>query len=298
MEKFKRVSTYMIFVFPALAIYLAVIAFPIISSVGLSFTDYNIYKNLAIWTGLANYIKIFKDPVFWFSMRNNFFVIFVSVCSQMPLGCVLAYLIYRRLVKRSVFFQAMVFLPTVISTIIIGILWSKMFSPIGVVPRIIQAITNNPSYTMTIMNSKNLAMIPIGFVLLWVYTGTYLIIFLANLQNIDPNIIEAAQIDGATDGQIFRKIIVPQLYGVLVLTSILAISGSLRSFDLIFAMTGGGPAYYTNLLSIYMYNQSFIFHNYGVGSAVSTVMVILSIVLVILIRLARRKIDFMEASTV
>jgi ABC-type sugar transport system permease subunit len=285
----------MIFVLPALAIYLAVIAFPIISSVGLSFTNYNIYKNLAIWTGLANYIKIFKDPVFWFSMKNNFFVIFVSVFGQIPLGFTLAYLIYRRLVKRGGFFQAMVFLPTVISTIIIGILWSKMFSPIGVVPRIIQAITNNPDYSMTIMNSKNLAMIPIGFVLLWMYTGTYLIIFLANLQSIDPNIIEAAQIDGATDGQIFRKIIIPQLYGVLVLTSILAISGSLRSFDLIFAMTGGGPAYYTNLLSIYMYNQSFIFHNYGVGSAVSTVMVILSIVLVILIRLARRKIDIMEA---
>jgi multiple sugar transport system permease protein/raffinose/stachyose/melibiose transport system permease protein len=228
-------------------------------------------------------------------MKNNFFVIFVSVFGQIPLGFTLAYLIYRRLVKRGGFFQAMVFLPTVISTIIIGILWSKMFSPIGVVPRIIQAITNNPDYSMTIMNSKNLAMIPIGFVLLWVYTGTYLIIFLANLQNIDPNIIEAAQIDGATDGQIFRKIIIPQLYGVLVLTSILAISGSLKSFDLIFTMTGGGPAYYTNLLSIYMYNQSFIFHNYGIGSAVSTVMVILSIILVILIRLARRKIDIMEA---
>jgi len=285
----------MIFVLPALAVYLAVIAFPIISSVGLSFTDYNIYKNLAIWTGLANYIKIFKDPVFWFSMRNNFIVIFVSVFGQIPLGFGLAYLIYRKLVKRSGFFQAMVFLPMVISTIIIGILWSKMFSPIGVIPKIIQSITNNPDYSMTIMNSKQLAMIPIGFVLLWVYTGTYLIIFLANLQNIDPNIIEAAQIDGATDGQIFIKIIVPQLYGVIVLTSILAISGSLRSFDLLFAMTGGGPAYYTNLLAIYMYQKAFIFYDYGVGSAVSTVMVILSIVLVILVRFVRRKVEAVEA---
>jgi len=295
MGKFRRVSTYMIFILPALAVYLAVIAFPIISSVGLSFTDFNIYKNIAMWTGLANYIKIFRDPVFWFSMRNNFIVIFVSVFGQIPLGFGLAYLIYRKLVKRSGFFQAMVFLPTVISTIIIGILWSKMFSPIGVVPRIIQAITNNPDYSMTIMNSKQLAMIPIGFVLLWVYTGTYLIIFLANLQNIDPNIIEAAQIDGATDGQIFIKIIVPQLYGVIVLTSILAISGSLRSFDLLFAMTGGGPAYYTNLLAIYMYQKAFIFYDYGVGSAVSTVMVILSIVLVILVRFVRRKVEAMEA---
>jgi len=295
MEKFKRVSTYMAFVLPALSVYLAIIAFPIISSVGLSFTDFNIYKNLATWTGLANYIKIFKDPVFWFSMRNNFIVIFVSVFGQIPLGFGLAYLIYRKLVKRSGFFQAMVFLPTVISTIIIGILWSKMFSPIGVVPKIIQSITNNPNYSMTIMNNKQLAMIPIGFVLLWVYTGTYLIIFLANLQNIDPNIIEAAQIDGATDGQIFIKIIVPQLYGVIVLTSILAISGSLKSFDLLFAMTGGGPAYYTNLLALYMYQKSFIFYDYGVGSAVSTVMVFLSIILVILIRFVRRKVETMEA---
>jgi len=295
MEKFKRVSIYMAFVLPALSVYLAIIAFPIISSVGLSFTDFNIYKNLAIWTGLANYIKIFKDPVFWFSMRNNLIVIFVSVFGQIPLGFGLAYLIYRKLVKRSGFFQAMVFLPTVISTIIIGILWSKMFSPIGVVPNIIQSITNNPNYSMTIMNSKQLAMIPIGFVLLWVYTGTYLIIFLANLQNIDPNIIEAAQIDGATDGQIFIKIIVPQLYGVIVLTSILAISGSLKSFDLLFAMTGGGPAYYTNLLALYMYQKSFIFYDYGVGSAVSTVMVFLSIVLVTLIRFVRRKVETMEA---
>ncbi|RLC36821.1 MAG: sugar ABC transporter permease [Candidatus Nealsonbacteria bacterium] len=295
MGKFKKVLIYIAFVLPALSVYLAIIAFPIISSVGLSFTDYNIYKNTAIWTGLANYMKIFKDPVFWFSMRNNFFVIFVSVFGQIPLGFVLAYLIYRKLVKRSGFFQAMVFLPTVISTIIIGILWGKMFSPIGVVPRIIQVITNNPNYSITIMNSKQLAMIPIGFVLLWMYTGTYLIIFLANLQNIDPNIIEAAQIDGASEGQIFRRIIVPQLYGVVALTSILAISGSLRSFDLIFAMTGGGPAYYTNLLSIYMYNYSFINYNYGVGSAVSTVMVVLSIILVVIIRLARRKVDVMEA---
>ena len=294
MGKFKRILTYAIFVFPALAVYLGIIAFPVISSLGLSLTDYNIYKNLAVWVGLANYIKIFRDPVFWFSMKNNFIIIFVSIFGQIPLGFILAYLIYRKLVKRTGFFQAMVFLPTVISTIIIGILWGKIFSPVGLYPRIIQAITKNPNYTLTIMNSKYLSMVPIGFVLLWLYTGTYLIIFLANLQNIDPNIIEAAQMDGATDWQIFRRIVVPQFYGVLVLTSILAIGGSLRSFDLVFAMTGGGPAYYTNLLSIYMYNFSFINYNYGVGSAVSTVMVMLSIALIIIIRFIRRKIDIME----
>jgi len=293
-EKFKKILIYLAFILPALGVYLAIIAFPIMSSIGLSFTEYNIYRNTAVWTGLANYIRIFKDPVFWFSMRNNFIVIFVSVFGQLPLAFTLAYLIYRKLIKRSGFFQSMVFLPTIISTVVIGILWSKIFSPIGLFPRIVQAITNNPDYIMTIMLRKSLAMVPIGFVILWFYTGMYVIIFLANLQNIDPNIIEAAQIDGATESQILTKIIVPQLYGVLVITMILAISGSFRSFDLIYAMTEGGPAYYTSLLAIYMYKQSFKYFNYGVGSAVSTVMVILSIILVIMIRLVRRKIDIME----
>src|SRR4030042_3334212 len=167
MGKFKRILTYAIFVFPALAVYLGIIAFPVISSLGLSLTDYNIYKNLAVLVGLANYIKIFRDPVFWFSMKNNFIIIFVSIFGQIPLGFILAYLIYRKLVKRTGFFQAMVFLPTVISTIIIGILWGKIFSPVGLYPRIIQAITKNPNYALTIMNSKYLSMVPIGFVLLW-----------------------------------------------------------------------------------------------------------------------------------
>jgi len=294
MKKLKRVWIYIAFVMPALFIYLAVIAFPVISSVSLSFTKYNIYKNRVTWIGFSNYIKIFEDPIFWFSLRNNFFIIFVSVFGQIVLGFILAYIIYRKLIKHENIFQAMVFLPSVISIVIVGVLWAKLFSPIGIIPKIIQGITKNPDYVMSIMTNKNLAILPIGFVLLWMYTGTYLIIFLANLQNINPNVIEAAQIDGATNSQILTKIILPQLYGVIVLTIILAISGSLKSFDLIFAMTGGGPAYYTNLLAIYMYNHSFVFHNYGVGAAVSTIMVVICITLVILIRLVRRRIDSMN----
>jgi len=294
MKKSRKTWAYIVFVFPALIIYLSVIAFPVISSTFLSFTRYNVYKNIANWIGLSNYIKIFKDPVFWFSLRNNLFVIIVSVFGQIPIGFILAYIIYRNLVKFGNFFQAMVFLPSVVSTVVVGILWSCLFSPIGAITKIIQTITNNPNYIMTIMTNKTMAMLPIGFVLLWMYTGTYLIIFLANLQNINPDIIEAAQIDGATDTQILTKIIVPQLYGVVVVTMILAISGSLKSFDLIFAMTGGGPAYYTNLLAIYMYNYSFINTNYGVGSAISTVMVVLCIILIYIVRYVRSKVDTME----
>lgn len=105
MKKSRKTWAYIVFVFPALIIYLSVIAFPVISSTFLSFTRYNVYKNIANWIGLSNYIKIFKDPVFWFSLRNNLFVIIVSVFGQIPIGFILAYIIYRNLIKFGNFFR-------------------------------------------------------------------------------------------------------------------------------------------------------------------------------------------------
>jgi raffinose/stachyose/melibiose transport system permease protein len=122
------------------------------------------------------------------------------------------------------------------------------------------------------------------------YTGLYLIIFLANMQRIDVQIIESAQIDGANEGQVLRHIILPSLSGVVVTTAILAISGSLRSFDLIFAMTGGGPARVTQVLSIYMYDNAFrTSPNYPLANAISTVMVVLSFALIGVTRLVEKR---------
>ena len=131
---------------------------------------------------------------------------------------------------------------------------------------------------------KYLAIIPVLFVILWMYTGSYMIIFIANLQRISPSVIEAAVIDGARESQILFKIIIPSMIGVLFTTFVLAISGSLRSFDLIFAMTGGGPAGYTEVIAIYMYQTTFKYYNYGFGSAVSMAIVALSVGLISIVQ--------------
>ena len=145
----------------------------------------------------------------------------------------------------------------------------------------------NPAYEWT-MNSQ--PMIPVLFVILWMYTGTYLIIFMANLQKIDPQIMEAATIDGATEWQVLWHIIFPELSGVFVISAILAISGSLKSFDLIYVMTGGGPAKQTYVLSLYMFDKAFRgASDYPMANTISTIMVVISLILIGIVKTLEKK---------
>jgi raffinose/stachyose/melibiose transport system permease protein len=181
------------------------------------------------------------------------------------------------MVKGTDFFQTMIYLPNVISPVIIGILFKSFYlSQDSVYMEIVRLF--NPDAVFSVHNNP---MVPVLVVMLWMYTGMYVIIFLANLQRIDVSIIEAAKIDGAGEWQTLRYIIVPTLSGVIVTSAILAISGSLKSFDLIFVMTQGGPAQRTSVLSLYMYNKAFRgAPNYPLANAISTIMVIISFILI------------------
>ena len=270
------------FVLPAFLIYLFVMAFPTFFAIFLSLTN---YKGGALFgpkrkavsmVGFKYYKDMFADKYFWLALKNNLWIVFISVFGQIPLGFFMAYLIFRGMIRGKDFFQTVIYLPCVISTVVIGRLWKAITAPNGALPDIIRLF--NPSYVAG--NSEH-PMISVLLVILWMYTGTYLIIFLANLQKIDTSIIEAAKIDGATEMQALRYIILPALSGVIVTSAILAISGSLKSFDLIYVMTSGGPAKQTYVLSIYMYDHAFKgAPNYPLANAVSIVMCIISFALI------------------
>jgi raffinose/stachyose/melibiose transport system permease protein len=145
-------------------------------------------------------------------------------------------------------------------------------------------------WSPTFLSKPDVAMLPVLFVVLWCWTGMYLILFLANMQKIDPQIIEAARIDGATEGQVMGRVVLPSLSGVLVNAAILCIAGSLNSFALVFAMTGGGPARVTHLLSIYMYENAF--HgspDYPLANAIALSIVVLSLILIVMTKLVERR---------
>lgn len=279
---------YLALVLPAVLVYWAVVAFPTLFSVIISLTDYNGGPLLSgeqpvRFVGLTHYMRMFGDRFFWISLRNNVYIILISLFGQIPLGFVLAYALSRHLVRWHDFFQTVVYLPSVISTIVVGILWQSFFSPYGPFTVLMQFIV--PGWENTLFLNPRTAMLPVLFVMLWMYTGTYLIIFLGALQKIDPQVIEAARIDGATEGQVMRYVVLPALSGVIVTAAILAISGSLKSFDLIFAMTAGNPARRTSVLSLYMYDTAFRgAPDYPLANAISTFMVALSLALIVLLR--------------
>ncbi|MDR1655172.1 MAG: sugar ABC transporter permease [Treponema sp.] len=278
---------YFLLVLPAVLIYYAVVAFPTAFSVILSLTNYNggrIFGNPEIgFAGLRSYVSMFTNPqgYFYMALRNNMLIVLVSVFGQIPLGFILAYILSRRLVKGTGFFQTMIYLPNVISPVIIGILFKAFYlNSNSVYMEIIHRF--NPAAKFSL---NNYPMIPVLVVMLWMYTGMYVIIFLANIQRIDVQVIEASKIDGASEWQTLCYIILPALSGVIVTCAILAISGSLKSFDLIYVMTDGGPANMTSVLSLYMYRMAFRgAPNYPLANAISTVMVIISFMLIALTR--------------
>ena len=274
-------------VLPALLIYLSVMAFPTIFSVLLSLTNYNggkVFGN-SNWkiVGFNSYKWMFTEPAgnFYLSLKNNMLIVAVSVFGQIPLGFILAYVLNRKFIKGTDFFQTMIFLPNVITPVVIGILFKSFYlNQNSVYMEIVRFFKPGAEYTM-----NNTPMIPVLVVILWMYTGFYMIIFMANLQRIDPTIIEAARIDGAGEMQILSRILLPALSGVIVTCAILAISGSLRSFDIIYVMTAGGPAGRTRVLSLYMYLSAFQgAPNYPLANAISTIMVLISFALIIITR--------------
>lgn len=249
----------------------------------MGFTKWKHFQ-LVGFIGMENYKAIFNDPVFLQSLWHNVQIMLISVVGQIPLGILLAYILYRKLVRGTKFFEMMIFLPITISSVVVALLWNRIFSPVGIYTNMVRMITSNPDYVVRVFENPNLAMVPILFVLLWMHTSLYMVMFLANMQRLPNSMLEAASIDGAGEFKIFFRLILPSLSGVIFTSSILAISGSLKSFDLVYAMTGGGPVHYTSVMSIYLYKHTFTYSNYGYGSAVSVVIVILSVGLILLSR--------------
>jgi raffinose/stachyose/melibiose transport system permease protein len=282
----KALIFYIGMVAPGFVIYLSIVAYPIFYSVWLSFTDFNPnVGGIGNLVGFLHYKLMFQDPNFWHALKNNMIVVGVSIFGQIPIGFILAYILYRKMIKAEKFFQSMVFLPQFLSSIVIGILWKRLFTADGPVSRLIQIFSGDPTAQFTLMLRPQTVMIPIGYALIWMYTGFYMIIFLANLQKMNVNMIEAAKIDGATEPQIFWRIIMPLLTGTIVVSSILAIAGSLKGFDLIFAMTNQGlQRNNAMVLPIFMYQTAFQNYSntmrFAYGAAISNAIVAISVIMI------------------
>lgn len=263
---------------PALVIYLLFAIVPILISFYYSVMDWDGFTDMK-FIGLANFQEALTDPVFWSSLKNNLLVVATSVFGQIPLALFFALLLNRNL-KGGKIFRTLGFLPVVISTVIISLVWGMLYnSRRGLFNKLLESVGLD-QLAQNWLGDPKWAMISVCITIIWQFVGLYLIIFLAALQNIPQEIYEAAEIDGASEMKKTFFITLPMMRNSIMVAVILCISGSLRTFDLIYVMTSGGPGHSTEVLAMYMFDQTFSSTRYGYGSALSIFIFFFSLLLV------------------
>lgn len=274
---------------PALLLYSFFVIIPIFWSTYYGFFEWS-GLGKATYIGFQNYMEVIQSPVFWRSFKNNMIIVGASVFGQVPIALGLA-LMLRKTNLFQRFVRSAVFLPMVISTVVVGLIWGYIYDPeLGVVNTILNAV-GLESWTRAWLADPSVNMYAVAVPIIWNYIGPYLIIFIAAIQNLPSEMEEAAMIDGATGWKKLIYIILPNMWPTIKIAIILCISGSLKAFDQVFIMTGGGPAESTEILATYMYNNTFLIYRYGYGSAVSTMIIILSLILIVISQILMKRKD-------
>lgn len=225
--------------------------------------------------GLDNYIKLVQDKLFWESTWHSILLGLFSVLSL--IGYLIVSLVLASKIKGANIFRKIYIIPMLLSSVAIAQLWIKIFDPMnGLINSFLTSIgvENVPLW----LADPEIALYAIFIPIVWQYAGFYIIIIYAALVNVPEELIEAARIDGANAFQIAYKIKVPLISGVLKVLVILAIVGSLKYFDLIYVMTGGGPGHATEVMASYMYKEAFGKYNFGYGSAIGFGLLVISMI--------------------
>jgi len=263
---------------PALILFVVFVIVPIIWSAYYGFFE---WKGIGAtkFIGLDNYREILQDHIFWRALKNNMILIVSAIVGQVPIALILAIVLLKNSFF-SRFVRSAVFMPMVLSTVVVGLIWGYIYNPqFGLVNTILDAV-GLESWTRAWLSDVKVNMFAITIPINWSNIGPYMIIFIAALQNISPEIDDAANIDGAQKGKKLFYVTLPMIWSTVVVTLVLCISGSLKAFDHVMVMTHGGPAQSTELLATYMYNNTFRVYRYGYGSAVSTIIMIISALLI------------------
>jgi ABC-type sugar transport system permease subunit len=269
-----------------LAVELFWVFWPAMNSFSLSFTSWN-GVGAAQPVGFENYERLFADPVFVTALQNN--VIWAIGFGGLSVIGGLALAVALNRPGRGVgIYRSAIYLPMVISLAVTGLFWRVMYQPGGPIDLGLGAIGLGELQQQWLANPDT-ALYAVLIAAVWRQVGYIMVLYLAGLKGCDPSLEEAAAVDGANAWQRFWKVVMPQLRGVNTVVFAVTVIDSLRTFDIVWAMTRGGPYNTTQLLSTYMYQQGFTLVNLGYGSAIAVVIFVLAIAFIItyLVRQAR-----------
>jgi raffinose/stachyose/melibiose transport system permease protein len=266
-----------LFILPALVMYAIFFIKPFITSIYYSLTSWNGYDPVKKFVGLQNYVHLFHDQMVWLSLSHNLIWIAIGTFAPIIIGLPLAVLLTQ--IKRGrLIFQTAYFLPYMLSGVLIGVIWGWIYNPVfGLLNYLLKSIGLG-ALARGWLGDPKLALYAVLVAAVWGYFGFCVVIFMAGLQNINIDLVEAAKIDGANSVQQFFFVIIPQLRNVLNMVIVYNLIGGFSVFDIVRVMTVGGPANHTETIATYTFNISFTQNNIGYGTTLSMVMTVLSLI--------------------
>jgi multiple sugar transport system permease protein/raffinose/stachyose/melibiose transport system permease protein len=280
-----------LFVLPIALFFAVFVAFPFLRSFYLSLTEWSGFTSPR-FIGLRNFQSLADDPVFWKALRTTIVYTAVTTILQTTLPMLLAAFVNIGW-RGGVVFRTLLFIPVIVSFVVTALLWQLIYDPnFGTLNEVLRAVGLD-GLAHPWLADPTTVVPAIMLVSLWQSLGFYMLIFLAGLQGIDPNLYEAARIDGAGARQEFLRITVPMLRTVTAVVVLLNLINGFNTFDIIYVMTRGGPANGTQTVAYYAYLQAFSNQLFGYGAALAYMMAlfILGIALVY-IRLLRQEVEF------
>ena len=274
-----------LFLLPALILFIGVLIAPIILSGYYSLTKWN-GLTTPEYIGLANYTELFtsKSINIMRALKNAMLLAILSTLIQLPFALWLALKLSRK-PRGERAFLSIYFMPVLISTVVIGQLWLKIYNPdYGVLNLSLRALGLD-KLTRIWLGDKKTALWAAFVPILWQYVGYHMLLMYAGIKGVPPELNEAAMLDGCTEGQVNRYIIIPYIRPILRVSVIFAVTGSLKSFDLIYVLTNGGPVHATEVPSTLMISMLFLRNRYGMGSTIAVMLIVLCFFFAILINM-------------
>lgn len=269
----KREIRYELLLLPALAGYLIFFIYPTISSFFYSFTDWSIYSQKVRFIGFENFIKLTQDEEIFIGIKNSVTYALLMTVLQNCLAIPLAVALDRNLKTKNIL-RMLFFSPAVLSILVVGFLWSYIMAPTdyGLLNRILQLIGIGK---VNWLGDERIALFSIVITQLWQWTGWAMVIYLANLQSIPIELYESSNIDGASNMQNFFRITLPLMVPSVSFNAVMSMIGGLKVFDIVFAMTSGGPGFATETITMVLIKRAFTEGLYGYTCAYSIVFLIL-----------------------
>jgi raffinose/stachyose/melibiose transport system permease protein len=272
----------MFFVLPAFLVYAGFVVYPIVETLRLSVFKWDGVHDQK-FVGFANYVKMFtNDDIFLIGVRNTLYWMVVSVPLQLVLGLSLALLLNQQLKGRT-FYRSVFFSPATISIAVIAAVWGRILGPpnLGTFNEIL-ALIGLGHFAHGWLGDVNTSIFAAIIVNTWRFVGFTMVLYLAALQSIPLEYYEASRVDGANVWAQIRYVTIPLLMPMTVTLTMLGVIRTMREFELLFVLTRGGPAHQSELVSLHIYNQAFLFAKFGYASSIAVVLMIATIILTII----------------